>query len=441
MHTPRYIFRLTIAFLSRFKIIIFFAILIGVLFFFVVNKIFSNESSKVIYGTTGKYNVENIPSFLSKKITKGLTQVDLQGNVIPDLAKSWETPDKGKTWIFKIDNNLFWHDGKRIKSSDLKYNFEEVEVSYPDDSTIVFKLQNNYSAFPYIVTKPVFKKGFVGLGEFSVKKLKLSVNYIERIEIVNDKSGNTEIYRFFPTDERTRLAFKLGQIDVVKDIGDPKDLLTWKKLKINENLNTSEYVGVFFNNQDKLLSEKTFRQALSYAIDKSEYDNNETRAIGPISKNSWAFNSQVKNYNFDLEKAKNIINQYKKDSKSETVEITLSTYPVLLKTAEKVAKDWENIGLKVNIVSITQQPTDYQALIAIFDTPDDPDQYSIWHSTQKNTNITNYQNSRIDKLLEDGRGEIDINTRIKIYLDFQRFLVEDAPVAFLYYPKTYTISR
>jgi peptide/nickel transport system substrate-binding protein len=79
--------------------------------------------------------------------------------------------------------------------------------------------------------------------------------------------------------------------------------------------------------------------------------------------------------------------------------------------------------------------------LAILDTPDDPDQYSIWHSTQEATNITHYENPRIDKLLEDGRSEIDLASRRRIYLDFQRFLVEDSPAAFLYYPATYTVSR
>jgi peptide/nickel transport system substrate-binding protein len=79
--------------------------------------------------------------------------------------------------------------------------------------------------------------------------------------------------------------------------------------------------------------------------------------------------------------------------------------------------------------------------LAIFDTPEDPDQYSIWHSTQKATNITHYENPRIDKLLEDGRSQINTEERKKTYLDFQRFLVEDAPAAFLFYPDTYSISR
>ena len=79
--------------------------------------------------------------------------------------------------------------------------------------------------------------------------------------------------------------------------------------------------------------------------------------------------------------------------------------------------------------------------MATVDIPKDPDQYSLWHSTQTSTNVSRLANPRIDKLLEDGRIELDQETRKKIYLDFQRFLVEEVPAVFLYHPEYYTIKR
>lgn len=439
MRTPRYYFRLVWAFLQRFKVIILIAIVFGIFFFFIVRSLFSvNNTPSQTIGVSGKFTVNTLPVSILYQISSGLTKVNPDGSIAPDIAQSWETPDKGKTWIFKINNSIKWQDGKNVKANDINFAFSDVSVSYPDDSTIIFKLQNSYSAFPYVVSKPIFKKGLLGVGDWKVKNISLSANFVEKIDLTNSNKDKIT-YRFFPTEERTKLAFKLGQVQKIVDINDKSDFDNWKKIKIDEKINTGEYVGVFFNTQDKVLTEKTIRQALSYAIDKSMYDAN--RAIGPIASTSWAYNSQVKTYAYDKEKAKGIIDQYKKDAKINELQINLLTYPVLLSTAEKVAKDWEDIGIKVNLQSVTTEPGDFQALLAIFDTPDDPDQYSMWHSTQTETNITHYQNSRIDKLLEDGRSEIDMNTRLRIYLDFQRFLVEDAPVAFLYYPKSYSISR
>ena len=170
---------------------------------------------------------------------------------------------------------------------------------------------------------------------------------------------------------------------------------------------------------------------MAYAINKKEID--ENRAISPISEDSWAFNPQVKPYTFDAAKAKEDI--------KEGTQITLTTSPLLLPVADKISKDWNASGIITNIQVLSTIPDNYQALLAIFDIPEDPDQYSIWHSTQTSTNITKYSNPRIDKLLEDGRTEINLEERRKIYLDFQRFLVEDSPAIFLYYPTTYSISR
>ena len=115
--------------------------------------------------------------------------------------------------------------------------------------------------------------------------------------------------------------------------------------------------------------------------------------------------------------------------------------PLLLDTAEKIAKDWEEIGVKTTVLVSSITPSQYQAYITIIDIPIDPDQYAFWHSTQEAANISNYSDPRIDKLLEDGRAELNLEDRRGIYLDFQRYLVEDSPAAFLYYPKTYSITR
>ncbi|KKR73456.1 MAG: Extracellular solute-binding protein family 5 [Candidatus Woesebacteria bacterium GW2011_GWA2_40_7] len=227
--------------------------------------------------------------------------------------------------------------------------------------------------------------------------------------------------------------------DEITDIFNPSPLDTWKKANVTTFSNAGEFVAIFFNTQDKILADKSIRQALSYAINKERFGG--VRAISPISKESWAYNSQVKPYNYDLQKALETIADYKKSSKTDTLEIGITTSPILLKQAELIVKDWEALGVKVNLQVFSGIPSDYQSLLAIFDTPDDPDQYSIWHSTQTETNITRYQNPRIDKLLEDGRSQINIEDRKKTYLNFQRFLVEDSPAAFLYYPVTYKINR
>jgi peptide/nickel transport system substrate-binding protein len=118
-----------------------------------------------------------------------------------------------------------------------------------------------------------------------------------------------------------------------------------------------------------------------------------------------------------------------------------STIPSLLPTAERIAQAWKAIGVPVNVTVSSTRPETFDAFLVYYDAPYDPDQYLLWHSTQKETNISHFSNPRIDNLLEEGRLEMNQDARKKIYLDFQRFLLEEAPAIFLYHPLTYTVSR
>jgi peptide/nickel transport system substrate-binding protein len=436
----RYIFRLTGAFFSRFKALILICIGLGIAFFFLLSFLLPvfTQVQAVRIGLTGRYTLSSLPTPIINLISDGLTKLDASGNVVPSLASSWETPDKGKTWIFTLKDNIFWQDGKKVVSSGINYQFSDLVITRPDEKTITFKLQTPYSAFPAVVSRPTFKSGLLGTGQYRVTNILVNGSVVEQLNM-KKSDGGTIIYKFYPTEDQTKIAFELGEVDQISSILDPSPLDSWQKVKFAQTSNTGEYVGVFFNTQDNILKDKNIRQALSYAIDKKALGSE--RAIGPISVDSWAYNPQVKPYDFDSAKAKTMINDYKTSAKVTNVTVNLSTTPVLLSKAEIIQKNWQDVGVTVNLQVISQVPSDYQSFLAIYDIPDDPDQYSMWHSTQTATNITHYQNPRIDKLLEDGRSEINIDARKKIYLDFQRFLVEDSPAAFLYYPTTFTISR
>jgi len=427
--TFRYITRLILAFFKKFKAIILAGVILGILVFLILGFFIPSLSATTTrIGIIGRYSTNNLPESISTKISRGLTKTEESGQVLPDVAKSWETTDGGKTWFFYLNDNLYWQDEKKLVSSDINYEFSDATIERPDDKTLKFNLDNNFSAFPVVLSTPIFKRGLLGLSDQKVKKISLVGGFVQKITI-QDKESNTLIYKFYPTEERLKLAFKLGEVDQISDLQDITEFNNWKTVQISKRLNYDNFVSIFLNTANEKLSDKSLRQALNYALDKKEY--NENRASSPISPLSWGYNPQVKLYEKDLDKAKDI----------KDLEIKLSTLPNLLATAEKIKKDWEEAGAKVQIEITPNVPEDYQAFLATVDIPKDPDQYSLWHSTQTGTNISKYNNPRIDKLLEDGRTELDQETRKKIYLDFQRFLVEDSPAIFLYHPTFYTISR
>lgn len=434
----RYLLRLSIAYVIRFRGIIIISAILGV-FVFATILILSRYLYKPTVeriGISGRYYSDNLPESVLSNLSEGLTHVDDSGYVEPGVAESWETPDKGKTWAFKLKEELYWQDGTRVTSDTINYDFTDVTVERPDSSTIVFKLEQPYSPFPSVVSSSVFKKGLLGMGQWKVKNISVVGNYIEELDI-EDAEKNVKIYRFYPTVGRTKLAYKLGEVDSLLNLNDVSSFSTWKTAKITQSTQTDEIVTLFFNTQGEGISEKSLRQALSYAINKDELGE---RAISSIPKNSWGFNPQVKRYDYDPKRAKELLEDLPKEAK-ESLEIKLLTTPNLVPVADKIANDWKNIGVATSVQVSTVTPTDYQVFLTVYNVPKDPDQYSIWHSTQTNTNISHYSSPRIDKLLEAGRVIIDIQERRKVYLDFQRFLLEDAPAVFLYYPQGYTVAR
>lgn len=448
MPNLRYFVRLTTTFIWRFRVILVLGVVFGILAFlglrFILPVFFERKVERI--GRTGRYTPTELPPSVLGLVSQGLTKIDTDGSVKPNISDTWEAVDGGKEWRFHIKNNLVWQDGSRLSSADISYNFEDVQIVRPDPSIIVFKLASAFSPFPGVVSKPIFKKGLLGVGDWRVTNLSLAGIYVDTLTIVN-KEGDKKIFKFYPTEDRAKLAYKLGEVDRIDDLIDPLPFPTWKTVDVQNSVDEQRYVGVFFNTLDDSLKDKNLRQALAYAIDKQSLASfvgkqNFKRAYGPLSPNSWAYNPQTKPYEYDVERAKELIEESRQlsDEQKVNLKIKLVTTIPLLKLAEKIANDWKAIGVTTS-VSVTQSiPSDFQAFLAIYDIPPDPDQYSTWHP-QGAANISHYTNTRIGKLLEDGRLELDQEKRKKIYFDFQRFLVEDGPVVFLYHPVSYTILR
>ncbi len=111
----------------------------------------------------------------------------------------------------------------------------------------------------------------------------------------------------------------------------------------------------------------------------------------------------------------------------------------------EIQKQWEQIGVKteINIVTTSEiqanviKPRNFEALFYGQVVGNDPDIYVFWHSSQigeNGLNISNYDNSDVDKLLEEARLIANREERIQKYQEFQEKIVEDLPAIFMYSP-------
>ncbi|MEX1102946.1 MAG: peptide ABC transporter substrate-binding protein, partial [Dehalococcoidia bacterium] len=74
------------------------------------------------------------------EIFGGLVTLDLELNVVGDIAESWEVSPDGKTYTFKLRNNVVFHNGKRVTAQDFKYSFERAADPAENSPTVTLYL-------------------------------------------------------------------------------------------------------------------------------------------------------------------------------------------------------------------------------------------------------------------------------------------------------------
>ncbi len=443
----RLIFWLIKAYFKKWRKTIFASFIFGLLVFFaiyfgwgvIVPGLPFNQHE--VIGIVGDYTTDNLPPEVIDNLSHGLTQISSNSEPIPDVAKSWSIKDNGKTYIFNLKHNIYFTDGNNLTSDSIRYNFIDVSVQRPDKYTIIFKLKETYSPFLVTVSEPIFKDGMIGVGDYKVESLDLNGDFLNSITLASTKIKNSTLtYQFYPTQDALKNAFALGEVDKVLGLNDANFENTTFNSFVNavteKSIDYQHLVTLFYNTQDKVLSDKRLREALTYATPDNFIEGK--RNYGPFSPNMWSY--QVSSNQKDYAHAKLLLSQSQTASQSAEINITLQTLPQYQGVANELSKSWKHIGVNTKIVVVNSLPSNFQAFLGEFRLPKDPDQYTLWHSGQMN-NITNYKNLRIDKLLEDGRQTEDLQSRIQIYSDFQKYLLDDAPATFLYFPYSYTVKR
>ncbi len=444
----RLLFWLLKAYLKKWGKVFILFFIFGLIFFFIILLSFKYFSSKIfppreqIIGIVGTYTVDSLPESIFTGVSQGLTKINKDGTASPALATSWDIKDNGKTYVFHLRPNVFFSDGSPFISSDIHYDFSEVTIDKPNKETIIFHLKEVYAPFLLSVSHPIFKGGFIGIGDIKIKDIALNSNFIESIKLVSTKgSQNEKIYQFYPTEESVKVAFALGEISEADNISNLSlqhtSITSFPNVSIKKNIDYAQLISLFYNTQEKNLSDKRLRDALTYALPNT-FPSSE-RAHSPLLPTSWAYQADTMHI-FDITHAKLLLEAAGYSDKSKVPPLVISTLPDYQSTARIVASAWEKLGIKTTIVVVPSRPNSFQIYLGNFLPPKDPDQYTLWHSAQQN-NITNYKNLRIDKLLEEGRKTLNQESRMKTYADFQKYLMDDAPASFLYFPVTYTVAR
>lgn len=441
----RYYAWLIKAYFKKMRRTIISSVVLGILVFFAFIGLLNYYFRPLIFKTTesvgyaGTYTIPTLPKELLSEVSFGLTSVDDKGQIKVAAAESYTIKDE-KIYTFKLKKGIKFHDGKELTSQNVNLNFADVTSKPIDKYTISYTLKNPYSPFVVSVAGPIFGKNLTGIGKMKIDDVDVNGGFVRTLTLSNttSKDKKKKIY-FYPTQKALKIAFMLGEVSGIYGVNSTKvngtDLSKWKKVKTKSYTNYTSLVALFYNSNDPILNNKKIRQALNYSLPENLPFGE--RAFGPIPPNSIYF-SQPPTYKIsDIELSKTLLSTVKDPIEDPIVISTTEEYEAV---AQEVSAAWKKLGISSKTKIVQGIPSDFQVFIYEIRLPEDPDQYVLWHSDQVN-NITHYKNLRIDKLLEDGRSISDVEKRKKIYADFQKYLTDDVPASFFYFPREYNLTK
>jgi len=439
----RYYVWLVKAYIKRWKRTILASLLIGALVFFFLFLLLTyyflplvNRDFQKI-GYSGSYTLQSLPEEILSEVSYGLTKIDEKGNIEPGAAEKWTISDDGKTYKFTLKSNQKFSNGDTLTTKDIPFSFSDAVRKIVSDREISYTLKTPYSPFLAIVSKPILKRNF-GLNSPYISKVEQDSGFIKSLTVSQKKSTHKKIINFYPTQEALMTAFQLGEVNEVHYLSfsekPDKVFLKWKNTTTIKNPDYKKLVALFFNVNDQSLGNKKIRQALLYAL-PTEFDQG-ARTYSFLPENSIYYSKSPNEGLVDLDLSKSLM----KASNEEKLNLTITTSSDLEDVAKKVSLAWEKINVHSKIQVSQDIPSNFSVFLYTINLPKDPDMYTLWHSDQPN-NITHYKNVRIDKLLEDGRQTTDVAKRQAIYADVQKYLLDDSPAAFLYFPYVYTVTR
>ena len=434
-------------------------------------------------------------------IFNSLLRYDEKMNIIPDLAESFNVEDDGKKWIFHLRKDVKWHDGEEFTSEDVVFTFEklydpatntfnrglftiggkQLKVRAIDTYTVEIILPEKFSPFESNLTtlgiipkhalegKDINRDGFnwnpIGTGPFKFKKWQSGEKvYVEKNE--NYYAGSPIlkgiVFQIIPSSESRRISLITGHTDIGEIT--PEDLLALENC-YNLNIykwNQFMYCYLGFDLTKPLFQDINVRKAINYSTDKKAiisavFKNNAVRALGPIPPASPYYDDKLEEYNFDPQKSIELLKKsgwkmnektkiFEKDGKKLSFEVMYPSSNVAFeKAAVFMQAQMKQSGIEMRLKSMelsalinTCYPTKFEAVIFDWVENLDPDNYTVWHSSQCNDdgmNFMSYKNKKVDGLIEKGRTTRDKKERKKIYSEIQKIITEDSPYVFLWSPK------
>lgn len=345
---------------------------------------------------------------ISQAVYSGLLKYDSNGNLINDLAESYEVSDDKTTYTFHLRRDATWQDGQKFDAHDviftinlltnpafkspLRSNWQGIETDLVDDYTLTFKIQSVYVGFLNNLTfgiLPAHLWESVEADKFSLTDLNLKpigTGPYRYSQFQKDSDGNILSYElvanptyfegrpyiskitfnFYSDEDSVIEAYNRKEIMGVGGIP-PQKISSLKLLQSTylHKINIPRYFAVFLNQVKSVtLAHDEVREALSYATNREEiiqevlFGNGQS-AYSPILESMIGHKDDLNKRDFNLDKANQLLEDKgwkkgddgirKKDNTRLEINLITADWDELSQTAQIIKRQWEKVGIRVNV--------------------------------------------------------------------------------------------
>ncbi|MQQ09069.1 ABC transporter substrate-binding protein [Epibacterium sp. SM1979] len=421
----------------------------------------------------------------------------------PSLAKSWTISDDGLVYTFTLQDGVKWHDGTAFSADDVVFSADVFlretharlrsslkyvdSITAPDAQTVVFTLNEPFGPFISIFetgTMPIVPKHIyegtdyannpanatpIGTGpfKFSAWEKGSYIHLVKNEDYYLDGLPKLDevFYRVIPDAAARAVAFETGEVDVLP--GGSVENWDVPRLTAMEGVCSTGKGWEFFaphawmwlNNREGPTADKRFRQAVMYAMDREfvrdvVWNGFGKVPTGPVSSKTNFYTDDVNIYEHDPAKAKALLDEM--GYNGEPVRLLPLPYgETWQRWAEAVRQNLSEVGIKIEIdatdVAGWNEKTaqwDYDMAFTYLYQYGDPalgvSRTYVASNIAKGSpwnNVQGYVNEGLDAKWDAAAVMADPSARADAYVDIQKTIVDDVPVAWLLELEFPTIYR
>ena len=416
-------------------------------------------------------STSGIVSITTFSYANQLTEIDAEGNLIPQLAESWEADKSATKWTFKLRKDVEFHNGKTMDAADviasidyhrgedaksavngLANQIESMEEDGPH--TLVIHLKGGNADYPYLLSAaqfgvlPVVDGDFnpvsgIGTGPYILEswrpgsgaKFQRNPNYFRTDAAYFDSA---EMITILDSTARQN-ALVTGEVDVI----DRVELKTADLMARSGGIELLDVTGTLhfsfpMRTDTPPFDNKDVRLALKYAVDREEVLAKVLHGYGalgndhPISPVNRYFNSELPQRAYDPDRARHHV----KKAGLGNLRVELTASESIFSGALDATLLFKEQAAKAGIEIVPDRaPNDgYWSEVWMkkpwcacywSGRPTEDWMFSAAYAADAAWNDTFWKNDRFNSLLVSARAELDSDKRRQMYWEMQEIVSND----------------